>query len=302
MIAAGIDLGGTKIEVHLFDVDWHSCDKLYIETPNTYELLIERLFEAIDWVEQCSSGLPLGIGLAGLISAGSGKAITANLPCSGQPLPFDMGKRAGRYITYINDSRAFTLSEAVFGVAKGYKSVVGLTMGTGTGGGASYNGVILNDKAGVGGEFGHISAPAHLVNEFNLPILSCGCGKIGCIETLVSGPGMTQIARVVTGQTLTPAEINCLRFSDSAIARVWDIWCTLVGDLCLTIDHTINPDVIVLGGGLSNMQHLIRDLSYKISESQFDGLSAPQILRARGDGTSGARGAAYAAWQEVGGR
>ncbi|MAI57467.1 MAG: hypothetical protein CML56_00520 [Rhodobacteraceae bacterium] len=300
MIAAGIDLGGTKIEAHLFDVDWHFCDNLYLETPKTYELLIERLCEAIDWIEERSSGLPVGLGLAGLISTDSGKAITANLPCSGERLPADIEKRAGRYITYINDGRAFTLSEAVFGVAKGYKSVVGLILGTGTGGGSTYRGVMLNGAAGVAGEFGHISAPAHLVKEYNLPIVRCGCGKMGCIETIVSGPGMMRIAKAITGQTLTPPEIYSLRLSDSGMAKVWDIWCTLVSELCLTIDYAINPDVIVVGGGLSNMRQLISDLSCKMSESQFNGFNIPKLLRAQGDGASGARGAAYAAWLDTG--
>ena len=205
-----------------------------------------------------------------------------------------------KHIKFIEDSRAFTLSEAVFGVAKGYRSVVGLTIGTGTGGGSTYDGVLLNDDTSMGGEFGHISAPAHIVKEFKLPILRCGCGRMGCIETLVSGPGMTRIAYALTGQSLTPPEINRLRFSESLVAEVWDIWCALISELCLTIDYTINPDVIVLGGGVSNMRYLIRDLSRKLSGIQLDGFRAPKLLRAQGDGISGARGAAYAAWLDAG--
>ena len=161
----------------------------------------------------------------------------------------DIGKRVGKHITFINDSRAFTLSEAVFGLAKGYRSVVGLTIGTGTGGRSTYNGALLNNGTGLGGEFGHISAPAHTVKEFNLPILRCGCGKICCIETLVSGPGITRIAYALTGQSLTPTQINRCRYSKPHIAKVWDIWCALLSELCLIIDCNINPDVIVLGGG-----------------------------------------------------
>ena len=162
-------------------------------------------------------------------------------------MSFDIGKRVGKHIRSINGSRAFALSEAVFGVAKGYRSVVGLTIGTG--GGSTYNGVFLNDGTGMGGEFGHISAPGHIIKGFKLPILRCGCGKIGCIETLVSGPGMTRIAYALTGQSLTPTQINRCRYSKPHIAKVWDIWCALLSELCLIIDCNINPDVIVLGGG-----------------------------------------------------
>ena len=206
----------------------------------------------------------------------------------------------GKHITFTNDSRAFILSEAVFGLAKGYRSVFGLTIGTGTGGGSTYNGVLLNDGSCMGGEFGHISAPAHIVKEFNLLISRFGCGKLGCIETLVSGPGMTRIAYALTGQSLTPTEINRRRHCEPHIAKVWDVWCALSSELCLIIDCTINPDVIVLSGGVSNMRYLIRDLLCRFSEIQLDGFSTPKLLRAQGDGISDARGAAYAVWLDVG--
>ena len=298
MIAAGIDVGGTKIEAQIFDAAWHCADKLRFETPNKYDQLVEVICQAIEWADTQGSDLPIGVGAAGLIARETGHAITANLPAFGKPLPMDIGKAAGRYVTYVNDCRAFTLSEAVFGSAKGYKRIVGLILGTGTGGGVAYEGKLLSHGAGVGGEFGHIFAPAHLVQKYDLPIVTCGCGKVGCIETLVSGPGMTRLAEAMTGRAIKPRDIDQLRDTDGDVAKVWEAWCALVSELCLAIDYTINPDVIVLGGGLSTMKQVIRDLSAQMAQNQFDGFQPPLLLSAEGGGSSGARGAAYAAWQD----
>ena len=149
-------------------------------------------------------------------------------------------------------------------------------------------------------EFGHIFAPAHLVQKYDLPIVICGCGKVGCIETLVSGLGMTRLAEAMAGRTVTPREIDQLRDKDRDVAKVWEAWCALVSELCLAIDYVINPDVIVLGGGLSNMKQVIRDISVHMAQNQFEGFQPPLLLLAEGGVSSGARGAAYAAWQDRG--
>ena len=111
-------------------------------------------------------------------------------------------------MTYVNDSRAFTLFEAVFGSAKGYKRFAGLIFGTGTGGGVAYIGQLLSDVACVGGEFGHIFSPDHLVQKYDLPIISCGHGKPGCIKTLISGSAMTRLCEAMTGRALMPRDID----------------------------------------------------------------------------------------------
>ena len=298
MIAVGIDVGGTKIEAQVFDAAWKCADKLRLDTPNTYEQLVEAICQAIEWADLQSSDLPIGIGAAGLIARETGQAVTANLPAFGKPLSVDIVKAAGRYVTYVNDCRAFTLSEAVFGSAKRHKRVVGLILGTGIGGGFAYEGKLLSDGASVGGEFGHIFAPAHLVQKYDLPIVTCGCGKVGCIETLVSGPGLTRVAEAITGRAFVPRDIDQLRNTDRDAAKVWKVWCALVSELCLAIDYTINPNVIVLGGGLSNMTKVIRDLSVQMATNQFDGFQPPLLLLAQGGASSGARGAAYAALQD----
>ena len=299
MIAAGIDLGGTKLEAQLFDANWKCTQKIRFVTPQTYDALLSTLNEAVQWVESHQKGLPIGIGAAGLISKHSGQALTANLPANGKRLPLDINTLSQRTMTYINDCRAFTLSEAVFGRAVGYERVAGLILGTGTGGGLAARGRLLSDPASIGGEFGHIYAPAHLVKAYDLPIFQCGCGRTGCIETLVSGPGMERIAAAVTGRKISPPDIDAHRETDADVAKVWTIWCELVAELCLAIDYMFNPDAIVIGGGLSNMRALASSVAGYMAKAQFNGFDVPDILLSQGGEASGARGAAYAAWQEV---
>lgn len=199
--------------------------------------------------------------------------------------------------TYINDCRALTLSEAMFGAAKGLSPVVGLILGTGIGGGVAVDGRLIPGPAMIGGEFGHTCAPAHLVVTHGLPVVTCGCGRIGCIETLIAGPGLTRIAAALTGHAMTPREIAAAKAKDQKATQVYDIWIALVAELLMTLTFTIDPAAIVLGGGLSNIPGLTTDLAAAQSRVQLPGFGIPQILLAQGGDASGARGAAYAAVQ-----
>jgi N-acetylglucosamine kinase len=298
MIAAGIDLGGTKIEAQLFAPDWTMTARRRIDTPKDYNGLVDAMADQIAWIDATSGAAPaIGIAAAGLVNPSSGHAYTANLPATGHPFPADLSRVAGRPVTYINDCRALTLSEAVFGAAKGQSPVVGLILGTGIGGGVAVEGRLVPGPAQVGGEFGHTYAPAHLVIQFGLPVVRCGCGRMGCIETLIAGPGMTRIAEAISGHPMTPQAIIAAKGDDRIAAQIYDIWCALVAELLMTLSFTIDPAVIVLGGGLSNIPGLSGDLSAAQSRVQLPGFAIPKILLAEAGDASGARGAAYAAVQ-----
>lgn len=301
MIAAGIDLGGTKIEAQIFGADWRLTDRRRIETPQDYIGLVAAMADQIAWIDATShSILPVGVAAAGLVNPTTGLAYTANLPATGHPFPADISRAAGRHITYINDCRALTLSEAIFGAARGLSPVVGLILGTGIGGGVAVDGKLVPGPAMVGGEFGHTYAPAHLVMQYGLPIVRCGCGRLGCIETLIAGPGLTRIAQAMTGNTLTPQEIIHAKATDQKTAQVYQIWCDLVAELLMTLSFTIDPAAIVLGGGLSNIAGLVADLTSAQSRVQLPGFASPKIMLAQAGDASGARGAAYAAVQAHG--
>ena len=299
MIAVGIDLGGTKIEAQIFDAGWACVDRRRIDTPQDYLAIVAAMADQIAWADTRSGKtLPVGVGAAGLVRPVTGRAYTANLDAMDRPLPADIASAAGRAITYINDCRALALSEAVFGAGRGKSPVAGLILGTGVGGGLAIDGRLAPGFAAVGGEFGHFTASAHLISQHDLPIVQCGCGRWACTETLVSGPGLTRLAQRFVGQDMTPEQLVSARLSSPKAAQAWQVWCDLVADLLITLVFTCDPAAIVIGGGLSKIPHLIKDLNAPLQRAQLPGFAIPELLLAQGGDASGARGAAYAAYQE----
>lgn len=300
MIAyAGIDLGGTKAEAQLFDTEWQLVERRRVSTPETYEALVETLVELVRWVQdKAEIAIPIGIGAAGLVDE-NGNAFTANLPAKGRPLPADIERAVGQKITYVNDCRALALSEAVFGIGQEHKTVVSLILGTGVGGGVAYDTYLRPGPAGVGGEFGHVGASAAVIQAHGVPIYPCGCGRRGCIESYISGPGLVRMARDLCGLETTPQAIGQGKAENPQFAKVWNVWLELTADLLLTLVQTIDPDVIVLGGGLSQIPHVADELSDRLAKIQIEGFRVPPVVLATGGDASGARGAALAAAQEA---
>lgn len=296
MNAIGIDLGGTKMEAQVFDDAWSVAVRRRRETPKDYADLVTELADLIRWADAQTSGtVPVGIGAAGLVNPKTGLALTANLVATGQLFPADIACTIGRPVTYMNDCRALALSEAVFGQGKGRRTVMALILGTGVGGGIAVDGAILQGPTHTGGEFGHTSAPAHLVAKHDLPIWRCGCGRMGCIETYIAGPGLVRLAKHILGTDLTTVEIAARRNIDTG--PVWQVWCDFSADLLHSLTLTADPDLIVLGGGLTHIDRLVEDLSAAARRAQIGDFAVPEIVLAQGGETSGARGAAYAAWQ-----
>jgi len=295
-IAAGIDLGGTKIEAQVFDESWQVIDKKRVATPGTYPALLAALSGLMTWSERVADRIiPVGIGAAGLINPATGLVLSANICATGRPLPADIATAAGRPVSYINDCRALALSEAVFGAGQGHKSVLSVILGTGIGGGLALDGALRTGPSGTGGEIGHCAAPAAIVAQHNLPVVACGCGRTGCIETYIAGPGLERLARALLGTDMSARAISAQRHSTTA--PVWQVWCALTADLLRTLILTLDPDVIVLGGGLSTIDGVEDDLFIATQNAHFAGFTPPPIVLAQGGDASGARGAAYAAWQ-----
>jgi N-acetylglucosamine kinase len=296
--AIGIDLGGTKMEAQVFDENWCVVARERRETPHDYTRLVEQIADLISWAkQQGAQDVPVGIGAAGLINPRTGLALTANLAATGKPFPADITRAVGKPIVYVNDCRALALSEAIFGQGNDCRTVLALILGTGVGGGIAVNGSILQGPTLTGGEFGHTSAPAHVVEKYNLPVLQCGCGRIGCIETYIAGPGLSRLAKHMTGQEVTPVQIAARRRED--MFNVWQVWKELAGELLHTLTLTVDPDLIVLGGGLSRIDGIVAELTAAAKNAQIGDFDVPPLVLAQGGDTSGARGAAYAAWQEA---
>ena len=297
MGAIGIDIGGTKIELQVFDRAWGRIARDRRPTPADYAGLLEAVAELVGSAQAAHGPLPVGISAAGLVDRRSGLAITANLPATGRPFPADLAARLGQRVAFINDCQAMALSEARLGAGRGHRRVAGLILGTGVGMGVVTDGALEVGGCGVLGEVGHIALPAAVMQRHGLMARRCGCGRIGCYETLLSGLGLVRLAHDLTGQTLGAPEIAQGRACEPALAHVWSVWCDIAAELLVSIVVGYDPDCIVLGGGLSGVDGLCADLTQALLRADFPCLVPPVMIASEGGDATGARGAALAATQ-----
>jgi N-acetylglucosamine kinase len=301
MMALGVDLGGTKIAAQVFDDRWQPAGDLRLPTPRDYSGLLAALVDVVAWADAQGGNagvMPVGIGAAGALRPRTGQVLAANLAADGQRLPADLAQALGRKVTYVNDSRALALSESVFGAGRPYRDVYALVLGTGVGGGFVRDGQLAAGYSGLGGEIGQIPASADLAQRYGLPVLDCPCGQRGCAETWLSGAGLARLAKHLAGLDMTAPQVIAARHADPRLAQVWQVWCALCADLLRVVMLVADPECIVLGGGMSDIDGLADDLTQALADAQYAGFDCPVILRAMGGAISGARGAAYAAWQD----
>jgi len=298
-LAGGIDLGGTKIEARLFETEtWVAVEASEVSTPREdYQSMLEALVGAVRWLLDKGAGT-VGLGAPGLISP-EGIALTANLPANGKPLRADLEAALERPLPIINDCRAFTLSEARFGAGKDAHSVLGVVIGTGLAGGFVSNGKVLDGPNGQAGEFGHMPMPFDVVSRHDLPWVTCGCGRSGCYETICAGPGLARMAEIKTGRKVSASDLA--RETTPEIADVLAIWGEVMGSLLASTILTLDPEVIVLGGGVSKMPHVAEQLAGSLEGELLAGTRPPAILPAEGGDRSGARGAALFAFEQEAG-
>ena len=291
----GIDLGGTKIEGAALSPDGVILARHRVPTPRddyrgtltAIAGLVERLEESI------GHAATVGVGIPGTLSPATGLVKNANsVWLIGRPLADDLQRVLGRPVRFENDANCFALSEARDGAGQGCKLVFGVILGTGTGGGIVIDGHVCRGRNAIGGEWGHNPLPWPGPGEHPGP--RCYCGKIGCIETFLSGPGLVADHERSTGQRVEPARIVASATAgdlaaQATLARYDD---RLARSLA-TIINVLDPDVIVLGGGLSNLDRLYAAVprlwgAYVFSDRVVTTLVPP----AHGD-SSGVRGAAW---------
>lgn len=294
-VFGALDVGGTKIEARLFDNRLEVLDRQRFPTAKgSYDELLEAIGSAVTWLDQTAgTKVALGVGLPGLIDPATGISMTSNVPATGHTLSADLSARIGRAIPVENDCKCFALSEANGGAGEGYRTVFGLILGTGVGGGVCVDGKLVVGHNGLPGEVGHFGLPAELVQRHGLPILACGCGRTGCYETLLSGPGMARIAKHVANEEVDSATIVARAAAgDVAMTKVLDIWFDILGELIHTIQLTIDADCVVIGGGLSNVHDLTPTLARTFAPKMLPGVRQPAFFAARFGDASGVRGAA----------
>lgn len=287
----GIDLGGTKTEAILLDHTGASLMRKRIPTPRErgYRAIVDQLCTMIDDAmahvpvgQSCS----VGIGIPGSIEAATGLVHNANTTCLiGKPLGDDLLQRLGRPVGIENDANCFTLAECLGGAGKGCGLVFGVIMGTGCGGGICCNGSILEGRNGIAGEWGHISIdPA---GE------ECYCGNRGCVETKISGGGVEKIFFKRFGTALSMAQIaQGYRSGDTRCAEVFDAFLDDFGRALGGLVSILDPDAIILGGGLSHIDELYTLGAERVRRFAFHhGITTPILRNKLGD-SAGVFGAA----------
>jgi fructokinase len=287
----GIDLGGTKIEGIVLADDGVVARRERIETPHeSYDAVLASIAALVDRLEHGIDRCSVGVGTPGSLSPSSGLLRGSNTTMlNGKPLDRDLSRALAREVRIANDANCFALSEASDGAAAGARVVFGVIVGTGCGGGLVVDGRVLAGKNGIAGEWGHNPLPWAASDETPGP--ACWCGKRGCIETWLSGPGVAADHETRTGERCTMREL-AERTDDAArttIARLAD---RMARSLAVVID-LLDPDVIVLGGGVSNVASLYEDVPRRWPEWVFsDRVETRLAMPAHGD-SSGVRGAAW---------
>jgi fructokinase len=289
----GIDLGGTKIEGVALDDSGHELARRRVATPRgDYAGTIEALAGLVAFLES-QIGLPgtVGIGMPGAISPATGRIKNANsIWLNGQPLDRDLAARLGREVRLANDANCFALSEAVDGAAAGARVVFGVILGTGVGGGVVVDGRELTGPNGIAGEWGHNALPWPRDDERPGP--TCYCGRRGCIEAFLSGPGLAaDHAAHNPGSTATAQEIAADPGPEAraSLERYED----RLARALASVVNLLDPDAIVLGGGLSQLERLYENVPRLWSQYIFSDRVDTRLLPPRFGDASGVRGAAW---------
>lgn len=291
----GIDLGGTKIAAIALDRDGTTMASERLATPQgDYPATIEAISDLIDDIErQLDRKGTVGVGIPGSLSPVTGLVRNANSTwLNGRPFDRDLAARLDRQVRMENDANCFALSEAQDGAAAGAKSVFGVILGTGCGAGIVIDGALLNGPLGVSGEWGHNPLPWPDDNEHPGP--ACWCGRHGCMETWVSGPALTADYQRRSGQRLYVEAIAANAQEGNEVAKV--SLETHAGRLARGLAGVVNlidPEVIVLGGGLSSLAHLYETLPDLMTPYLFSDFKDVTIRPPRFGDASGVRGAAW---------
>ena len=296
----GIDLGGTKIEALALSPDGLELARRRVATPRSYDQtvgILRGLVSAMEGDAAVELGTTqrgsVGVGIPGTLSPTTGLVKNANSTwLNGRPFDNDLSRALGRPVQVMNDANCFALSEATDGAGAGADVVFGVILGTGVGGGVVVHKRVLEGPQRIGGEWGHNPLPWPRDDE--RPGQECFCGKRGCLETFVSGPGLARDHEVATGEALSTYEI----VEQAAGGRVdalasYERYVDRLARGLATVVNVVDPDVVVLGGGMSNLPTLPQDLEMALPSYVFtDGCSTQVVRNTHGD-ASGVRGAAW---------
>ncbi|HKT54036.1 MAG TPA: ROK family protein [Caulobacteraceae bacterium] len=294
MIRIGIDFGGTKIEAAALDQDGHILSRIRRPNPGAYDTALAAIRDLVGAVEgECGLATSVGVGLPGSISPKSGLVRNANsLYLNGRSFQRDLEKVLGRPVRLANDANCLTLSEAADGAGDGHSVVFAAILGSGCGAGLVVDKRLIEGANGVAGEWGHMPLPWPDGDE--LPAPPCWCGKTGCMELYVSGAGLAADHQSRGGGAASAeAVVAAARAGEPSASRALQIYLDRLARGLAVIVNVLDPGVIVLGGGMSNVDELYARLPAAIGRWVFSDVFETPIVRARHGDSSGVRGAAW---------
>jgi fructokinase len=291
----GIDLGGTKIAGLVLDAAGAEVCRERVPTPQgDYQATLGALAGLVATLEdRAGQSCSVGIGMPGSASRATGLIRNSNSVClNGQPLHRDLEVLLERPVRFANDADCFALSEAADGAAAGAAVVFGVIIGTGTGGGLVVNRQLVSGPNGITGEWGHNPLPWPQPEE--LPGPACYCGRCGCIETWLSGPGLARTHQQAHGVTMEAITIaQCAELGDTRAVATMRCYVDRMARALASVINIIDPDVIVLGGGVSNFKRLYEAVPSRWGEYVFSDRVDTRLVAAKHGDASGVRGAAW---------
>lgn len=290
----GVDFGGTKIEAAAIDSAGRFLARVRSANPRTYDAAIQKVAELVDEVEVTAGPCDrVGVAAPGSVSPRTGDLRNANSTfLNGRPFQRDLEAALGRQVRLANDANCLALSEAVDGAGAKGRVVFGMILGTGVGAGVAIERRTMDGFNGVAGEVGHTPLPWPSPAEF--PGLDCWCGLKGCVETYCSGPGLERDYRAATGLELqAPQIIGAARGGEPEAIAALDRYLDRLGRTLAVVTNMLDPDVIVLGGGMSNVGELYQRLPALVAPYAFSDVFETPILKAVHGDSSGVRGAAW---------
>jgi len=294
MIRIGVDLGGTKMEIAALDESGAELLRRRAPAPRgSYAEAIEAIAQFVLEAErEAGARGTVGIGTPGAVSRGSGVLKNAYASAlNGKPVKPDLERLLGREVRFANDANCFALSEAIDGAAKGAQLVFGVILGTGVGGGVVADGRAIEGVNSIAGEWGHNALPWPTPGE--LPGPRCACGRDGCIEAFLSGPGLARDHLLATGEARAPADIAARAESgDRGCALTLDRYEERLARALASVINLLDPEVIVLGGGLSNTGRLYRNVPARWTRHVYSDRVVTRLVKAAHGDASGVRGAA----------
>ncbi|MDD8057577.1 MULTISPECIES: fructokinase [Shewanella] len=294
MMRMGVDLGGTKIEIVALAEDGAEIFRKRIPTPKNYPGTVEAIVSLVTDAETATKQTgSVGVGIPGVVSPFTGLVKNSNSTwINGHPLDKDLSDVLHREVRVANDANCFAVSEAVDGAAAGKRVVFGGIIGTGCGAGVSINGAVHAGGNGIGGEWGHNPLPWMTPDEFNST--TCFCGNRDCIETFISGTGFVRDFRAAGGDATSGIQIaEMMQQGDPLATAAFERY---IDRLARSLAHVINmmdPDMIVLGGGVSNIDAIYTELPKVLPKYVVGRECETQVVKNKFGASSGVRGAAW---------